>query len=151
MIKLVTYPDPVLLEKSAYVKTSEIDSNIVMFAHEMYKIMKDNDGVGISAVQVGVLKRIIIVGDSDNQFTTLINPTIINSYGEQTVLEGCLSFPGIYVRKTRPTRVKVEYTDLFGHKQILKSRDKLLSHCIVHECEHLDGITLEIDKDRWIT
>ena len=148
-MELVTSDNPILRQVSKYVKSTEFGTiALTDLVDKLYEVLERKEGIGISAVQVGVLKRICIVGDSDGSFTVMFNPTILVEYGSQKCIEGCLSFPGLTVEVERPTRVNVEYQDILGQRQVLKSRDRLLSQCIVHELLHLEGIVLpDMGKD----
>ena len=103
----------------------------------MYKF----NGVGLSAVQVGVLKRVIVIDiEDDNGPLKLINPIIINQKGEQEVDEGCLSFPNKYAKLVRPMEVIVEALDENGKKKKINAKG-LLAQALCHEIDHLNGIT----------
>ena len=112
---------------------------------DMIETMKKYNGVGLAAVQVGVLKRVIVIDvEDENGPYVLINPQILKTKGEKECDEGCLSFPNQFGKVIRPTEVLVEYYDRYAKKVKLKAKD-LLAQAICHECDHLEGI-LFVDK-----
>lgn len=135
--------DEILRKKSREVEV--IDDKIQTLIDDMIDTMYKYNGVGLSAVQVGVLKRVVVIDiDDGNGVITLINPQIIKTKGEQEVEEGCLSFPNQYAKMIRPKEIVVEALDRSGKKITIKSKD-LLAQAIAHECDHLDGIVF-VDK-----
>ena len=135
--------DEILKKKSREVEV--IDEKIQTLIDDMIETMYKYNGVGLSAVQVGVLKRVVVIDiDDDNGVKVLINPQITKTKGEHEVEEGCLSFPNQYAKLMRPKEVTVEALDRSGKKITIKSKD-LLAQAIAHECDHLDGIVF-IDK-----
>lgn len=138
--------DPLLRKKSRTVEV--IDDKVKQLIEDMYDTLKAaDDGIGIAAPQVGVLKRVIIVDLSDEDGEgpyKLINPVITKSKGEQVCREGCLSVPGLLGDVVRPKEVTVEAQNEEGKKVVIKAKD-LLAICLCHEIDHLDGI-LFIDK-----
>ena len=107
--------------------------------------MHKYNGVGLAAVQVGVLKRAIVIDLYDeNGPMKLVNPIIIKEKGEQEVEEGCLSFPNKYAKMIRPKEVVVEALDENGKKIKIKAKD-LLAQALAHEIDHLNGIVF-VDK-----
>ena len=138
--------DPLLRKKSRVIEN--IDDKVKQLLEDMYDTLKSsNDGIGIAAPQVGVLKRVIIVDLSDEGGEgpyKLINPVITKSKGSQVCREGCLSVPGLLGDVTRPKEVTVEALNEDGKKVVIKAKD-LLAICLCHEIDHLDGI-LFIDK-----
>ena len=98
----------------------------------------DSGGVGLAAPQVGILRRVCVVMNEDNEVLELVNPEVIYTEGEQTGLEGCLSVPGKYGEVTRPWFVRVRAQDRDGNW--LEAEDEgLTARCFCHEIEHLDG------------
>lgn len=135
--------DEILRKKSREVEV--IDDKIQTLIDDMIDTMYKYNGVGLSAVQVGVLKRVVVIDiDDGNGVITLINPQIIKTKGQQEVEEGCLSFPNQYAKMIRPKEIVVEALDRSGKKITIKSKD-LLAQAIAHECDHLDGIVF-VDK-----
>ena len=143
-MKIVLSPDPTLRQIAE--PCTPGDTGLKKLAKQMAKVMYKNDGVGLAAPQVGVLKRIIVIDcdiDAEEQNPiTLVNPQIVEASGEpEKDNEGCLSCPGISVPVTRPPYVKVSYFDLEGNECIIEG-DGLLGRCLQHEIDHLDGRTL---------
>ncbi|MCR5778641.1 MAG: peptide deformylase [Lachnospiraceae bacterium] len=105
---------------------------------DMIETMYASNGVGLAAVQVGVLKRIVVMDTTGEDLHVLINPKIVETSGEQTGSEGCLSVPGKMGQVTRPNYAKVVYLDENMQPAELEGTE-LLARCICHECDHLDG------------
>ncbi len=156
VLPIVIAPDPRLKQKSEAV--SEITPQIHELMDDMLDTMYASNGIGLAAVQVGVLKRIIVVdtewdspryreeggirGNDTGKGNPIrmINPEIIESSPEQrSYNEGCLSFPGQYSEVERPDTVTVRYTDEHGKPQTLHA-EGLLATCIQHEIDHMDGV-----------
>ncbi|WP_297812816.1 peptide deformylase [uncultured Finegoldia sp.] len=136
--------DPILRKKSRVVE--KIDDRIKQIVEDMFETMYENKGIGLACVQVGMLKRIVVIDmqDEDGKMV-LINPKIIYSSDEKQInIEGCLSVPGQNGYVERPKTVTVEYTDLDGNV-IQKTASDYKAHCFCHELDHLDGV-LYIDK-----
>ena len=135
--------DEILKKRSREVEL--IDEKIQTLIDDMIETMYKYNGVGLSAVQVGVLKRVVVIDiDDGTGVKILINPKIIKTKGEQEVEEGCLSFPNQYAKMVRPKEVTVEALDRNGKKITIKAKD-LLAQAIAHECDHLDGVVF-VDK-----
>ena len=138
-----------LTKKCKPVKT--ITERIRELVSDMFETMYDSGGVGLAAPQVGVLKRLFVIDvtpdpDPDQpeeeivpEKYVMINPEILETSGEQTGYEGCLSYAGMSGLVTRPNLVRVSYTDLDGERKELTA-EGLLARCILHENDHLDGI-----------
>ena len=105
---------------------------------DMTETLLDSGGVGLAAPQVGILRRVCVVQNEDDEVIELINPEIIYTEGEQTGLEGCLSVPGKYGIVTRPEVVRVRAQDRNGDFFEVEDSD-LTARCFCHEIEHLDG------------
>jgi peptide deformylase len=133
--------DEILRKKSREVEIDDITGEkIQSLIDDMIETMHHYNGVGLAAVQVGILKRVIVIDIEDGQGEyVLINPVIIKTKGEKECDEGCLSFPNQFGKVIRPTDVVVEYYDRKGKKQKLKAKD-LLAQAVCHECDHLEGI-----------
>jgi len=116
-----------------------IDDKIKELAKDMIDTMHKFDGVGLAAVQVGILKRIIVIDlyEEGTQFV-LINPVIVKEKGEQVCDEGCLSYPNQFGKVRRPKEIVVEALDLDGKKIKVKGKD-LLAQALSHEIDHLNG------------
>lgn len=141
--------DEILRKKSREVDIDDITGEkIQILIEDMIETMHYYNGVGLSAVQVGVLKKVVVIDISDEkekkEIYVLINPEIIKTKGEKECDEGCLSFPNKFGKVKRPTEVIVEYFDKAGKKTKLKAKD-LLAQAICHEYDHLNGV-LFVDK-----
>jgi len=133
--------DDILRKKSKTVE--KIDGRILSILDDMAETMYHANGAGLAAVQVGILKRLVVI-DAGEGLIKLINPKIVSSYGEQQEIEGCLSIPGIYGTVKRPMQVEVSALNENGDSVMLKGTG-LLARALCHEIDHLDGI-LFIDK-----
>ncbi len=132
--------DEILRKKSKDVEV--IDDKIKELIKDMIDTMHKYDGVGLAAVQVGILKKIIVIDLYDEKpILKLINPVILKTKGEQEVEEGCLSFPNKYVKVKRPEEVTIEALNENG-KKIKITGTGLLAQAICHEMDHLNGIVL---------
>ena len=138
--------EEILKKKSREVPEEDILSEkIQILIDDMIETMHKYNGVGLAAVQVGVLKRVIVIDLYDDKGPiVLINPVIIKTKGEQEVEEGCLSFPNQFAKVIRPAEVTAEYTDREGKRMRVKAKE-LLAQAIAHEVDHLNG-ELFIDK-----
>ena len=117
----------------------EIDERIKILVEDMIETMHVNNGVGLAAVQVGVLKRVVVIDIYDDKGPiVLINPKILSQSGEREVEEGCLSFPSKFAKVIRPQKVKATYLDINGKTVIVEATD-LLAQAICHETDHLEG------------
>ncbi len=105
---------------------------------DMAETLREANGAGLAAPQVGVLRRVCIVMDENEEIIELINPVIVSQEGEQTGLEGCLSVPGKWGVVTRPNRVKVQAQDRNG-VLFVREGEGLTARAFCHEIEHLDG------------
>ncbi len=130
--------DPILLKKSREVEV--FDDKLKELANDMLDTMHKYDGVGLAAVQVGILKRLIVIdlGEGEGTFI-LVNPKVVKKKGEQECDEGCLSFPNKFGKVVRPVEVVVEAQDINGKRVRLRGKD-LLAQALCHEIDHLDGI-----------
>lgn len=129
--------DEILKKKSREVDV--IDEKIQILIDDMIETMHKYNGVGLAAVQVGILKRVIVIDlYDDNGAIVMVNPVIIKTKGEQEVEEGCLSFPNQFAKVLRPEEVVAEYTDRDGKRMRVKAKD-LLAQAISHEVDHLNG------------
>lgn len=135
--------DEILKKKSREVEN--IDEKIQILIDDMLETMYKFNGVGLSAVQVGILKRVVVIDIDDGTGPKiLINPKITKTKGEHEVEEGCLSFPNQYAKLIRPKEVTVEALDRNGKKITIKAKE-LLAQALCHEIDHLDGIVF-VDK-----
>jgi peptide deformylase len=134
--------DEILRKKSREV--TKIDDKIRTVLDDMVDTMYEEDGVGLAAPQIGILRRLVVIDVDDGNVYKMINPRITEYSGTQVDTEGCLSVPDVKGTVTRPQKVTVVYTDENGEEKTLSAED-LLARCICHETDHLDGI-LFIDK-----
>ena len=136
--------DEILSKKCREVET--IDDRIIELGKDMLETMYKNDGIGLAACQVGILKRVIVYDvcyveeDGKKEGHILINPKITSrSKTMVEVEEGCLSFPDLYKVVKRHEKVTVEYTDIDGKRKKINAKD-IEAVCLQHEIDHLDGI-----------
>ena len=117
---------------------TDFNARLHTLLDDMTETLIDSGGVGLAAPQVGILRRLCVVMNEDDEVIELINPEIIATEGEQTGLEGCLSVPGKYGVVTRPYVVRVRAQDRNG--AFFEVEDEALTaRCFCHELEHLDG------------
>lgn len=133
--------DTILRKKSRIVKV--IDEKILELLEDMADTMYKEDGVGLAAPQIGILKRLVVI-DVGDSLIKLINPVIIEETGEQQGPEGCLSIPGVLGEVIRPQKVRIRAQNEKGEYIELEGED-LLARAFCHELDHLEGI-LFIDK-----
>lgn len=132
------------LHKSCRAVTA-FDEKLAVLLDDMTETLKEADGVGLAAPQVGILRRAVIVEETnvaegeDTFFLELVNPEIIASEGEQRGSEGCLSVPGVYGLVTRPATVTVKAQDRHG-EWFTYTGEGLTARCFCHEVDHLDGV-----------
>ncbi|HTJ30285.1 MAG TPA: peptide deformylase [Acidobacteriaceae bacterium] len=140
-LTIVKYPDPVLQKPGEPV--TEFDDELRKFVADMFETMYDAQGVGLAAPQVAVSKRITVIdvsnGKNPEEKLVLINPEIIEREGKLYDEEGCLSFPEIREKVVRAAKVKVRAQDEYG-KWFETEGEELLSRCLQHEIDHLDGV-----------
>ena len=117
---------------------TEFNDRLHVLLDDLADTLEDSGGVGLAAPQVGVLRRVCVVLDEEDQLIELVNPEIIRTEGEQTGLEGCLSVPGKYGEVTRPEIVRVRAQDRDGNWFEVED-EGLTARCFCHEIEHLDG------------
>lgn len=131
--------DPILSKKAREVE--KIDNRILQLLYDMEETMRDANGLGLAAPQIGILKRLVVVDMQDgNGVMKMINPRITEKSEEtQENLEGCLSIPGKSGLVDRPKNLVLEYTDVNGENVVVDC-DEYKAVCICHELDHLDGI-----------
>src|SRR6201989_3302290 len=139
---ILTAPDPRLQAVSTDVE--KVDAEIRKLVDDMAESMYAADGIGLARVQIGVPKRVIVIDldqkEGKKNPRAFINPKITWASEETAVFEeGCLSVPEIWDDVERPARIRCEYLDLDGKKQVLEA-DGLLATCLQHEMDHLDGV-----------
>lgn len=146
---VVKIGESILRKKSKVVKN--FDEDLWELLDDMKSTMYENDGMGLAAPQVGILRRVIIV-DVNNAFIELINPEIISQKGEDIEEEGCLSVGKFRGKVKRPYEVTVKAVDRFGYPFTITG-EKWLARCLCHEIDHLDGILFVdkcLDKDKYL-
>ena len=140
--KILTEPDPILRKKCDPIE--QVDSETKKLMDDMLETMYAAPGIGLAAVQVGILKRLIVVdisrAEEKKNPIFLINPQIIHKSKKTSVYEeGCLSIPGQFAEIERPAECTLKYIDYNGQEKELKA-DGLLATCVQHEVDHLNGI-----------
>jgi peptide deformylase len=137
VLKIRTNPDPVLRKKAR--KVTSIDDSVHRLIDNMIETLEDSSGVGLAANQVGVPLRIVVIQIPGEDVLVLINPEIVETNGERTVIEGCLSVPGYQAEITRAEIVKVRAKGRHG-RIIRRKASDLLAQAIQHEVDHLNGV-----------
>ncbi len=138
--KLITYPNPVLLQPARPVE--QIDDFIHLLVEDMTRLMYENRGIGLAAPQVGESLRVVTVDlsgpDNQEELTVYINPEIIHTEGEITSEEGCLSVMGYQSRVSRFEKIKIRARNLEG-QEVVQEGEGLWAICMQHEIDHLNG------------
>jgi len=139
--EIITVPNPLL--KTISEPVTIIDDETLLLIDDMFETMYAAPGIGLAAIQVGVPKRILVIDvstkDEKREPLSFINPVIKKVSDETSIYEeGCLSIPDTFIEIERPKICEVEYIDINGEKKNLKC-DGLLSTCLQHEINHLDG------------
>ena len=129
---------------------TDFNSRLHTLLDDLADTLADSGGVGLAAPQVGVLRRVCVVLDEEDQLIELVNPEIIYTEGEQTGLEGCLSVPGKWGIVTRPNRVRVRAQDRDGN-WFEAEAEGLTARAFCHEIEHLDGHLFVEHIDHFLT
>jgi len=151
---IVTKEEPLLYKTSREVK--DFNPRLHQLLDDMADTLIESHGVGLAAPQVGILKRVCLVietnvpEDEDEYIIELINPEIIATEGEQSGAEGCLSVPGEYGIVSRPMYVKVRAQDRFGETFEVEG-EGLTARCFCHEIDHLDGIVFTSRAERMLS
>ena len=139
------FGDPVLKTRAAPVET--FDESLARLTEDMLATMRENEGVGLAANQVGRLKRVFVAAIEDEEYV-ITNPVLTDrSETTETAPEGCLSIPGIQVDVERPIAVTVSGQDVSGKPLHIKASD-LLARVLQHEVDHLDGVLILDRTDR---
>lgn len=142
---IVKLGDPVLGKKSRTIEN--FDDKLSILIDDMFETMYEANGVGLAAVQVGMLKRVVVIDIGEGPIE-LVNPEITYEEGEQREQEGCLSLPGKYETTSRPMKVRVKAQNRDGKWQVFTG-EGLKARAFCHEIDHLDGIlfTSRVVKD----
>jgi len=145
VLKIRQFGDPVLRQKSAAI--SRIDQKIKDLVKDMADTMYEAEGLGLAAVQIGILQQVIVtdISGEGKDLRALVNPEIIEAHGEQVEEEGCLSVPGFKVPVKRAMTVKVKGIDLKSGDEIVVEAEDWFSRALQHEIDHLQGILI-IDR-----
>ncbi|MCY8856725.1 peptide deformylase [Bacillus atrophaeus] len=146
---IVTHPAEVLETPAEPVTV--FDKKLKKLLDDMYDTMLEMDGVGLAAPQIGILKRaaVVDIGEESGRID-LINPEILESGGEQTGIEGCLSFPDLYGEVTRPDYVKVQAYNRQGKPFVFEATG-FLARAVQHEMDHLDGVLFTSKVSKYYT
>ena len=145
--KILTDKDPALHKVCRPVE--RFDWRLHKLLDDMVETMQDANGVGLAAPQVGILRRVVVV-DTGEGVLELVNPTLIETDGEQVGAEGCLSVPGKYGLVKRPYYAKVRAQDRNG-EWFEAEGEELIGRCFCHELDHLDGIVYTEVMERFLT
>ena len=134
--KILTDKDPALHKVCRPVE--KFDGKLHKLLDDMAETLEQANGVGLAAPQIGILRRVVLV-DNGQEVLELVNPTLLETSGEQVGAEGCLSVPGRYGLVKRPNYAKVRAQDRYGNWYEAEG-EELIARCFCHELDHLDGI-----------
>ena len=141
LLKILVYPDPRLAKKASPVE--KISKEVFKLVDDMIETMLKNEGLGLAANQVGSGLRIFVINAAPGGETprpmAVINPQIVSESGSVIEEEGCLSFPGLYVKVARAEEVRVQGKNLFNEDIVLEATG-FLARAVMHEIDHLNGI-----------
>ena len=145
--KILTDKDPALHKVCRPVE--KFDGRLHKLLDDMAETLEQANGVGLAAPQIGILRRVVLV-DNGEKVLELINPTLVETSGEQVGAEGCLSVPGKYGLVKRPNYAKVRAQDRYGNWYEAEG-EELTARCFCHELDHLDGIVYTEVMERFLT
>ena len=145
--KILTDKEPALHKVCRPVEN--FDRKLHKLLDDMRDTLLDSGGVGLAAPQIGILRRVVVV-DVGDEILELVNPTMLETDGEQIGPEGCLSVPGRYGLVKRPYYAKVQAQDRDGN-WFEAEGEELIGRCFCHELDHLDGIIYTEVMERWLT
>ena len=145
--KILTDAEPALHKTCKPVES--FDSRLHTLLDDMCQTLIDSGGVGLAAPQVGILRRVVLV-DTGDEILELVNPSLVETDGEQVGAEGCLSVPGKYGLVKRPYYAKVRAQDRNGNWYEAEG-EELIARCFCHELDHLDGIIYTEIMERYLT
>ena len=145
--RILTHREPALHKTCKPVVN--FDARLHKLLDDMRETLLDSGGVGLAAPQVGILRRVVLV-DNGEEILELVNPTLVETDGEQVGAEGCLSVPGKYGLVKRPYYAKVRAQDRFGNWYEADG-EELTARCFCHELDHLDGIIYTEVMERYLT
>lgn len=146
--KILQKGDEILTKKSHTV--TSFDKKLYSLIGDLRDTLHYAGGAGLAAVQIGILRRVVLVIDENDQILELINPEILESTGEQDGLEGCLSIPGMYGYVTRPMEASVRAQNRNGDYFTVSGK-AIVARCFCHELEHLDGHLFDEHAERLYT
>ena len=145
---ILTQGEPTLGKVSRPVE--KFDERLHTLLDDMKETLADANGAGLAAPQIGILRRVVVVVDENDEMVELVNPVLIHTEGEQTGLEGCLSVPGQYGVVSRPYKARVRAQDRNGAFFEMDG-EEIVARCFCHELEHLDGHLFVERTDRLYT
>ena len=137
MVKTILQREDPALHKVCHAIT-KFDAKLGGLLDDLTDTLKDAGGLGLAAPQIGILRRVCVVMDDDENYLELVNPEVVKAEGEQEGFEGCLSLAGMYGIVSRPMKVTVKAQDRHG-EPIQYTREGITARCFCHEIEHLDG------------
>ena len=146
--KILTEEDPSLHKKCRPV--TDFNQRLWDLIDDLKETLAEANGAGLAAPQVGILRRVVIVVNDEDEMLELVNPVIISRDGEQDGFEGCLSVPGKWGMVKRPMKVRVRAQDRTGQFFEVEGED-MTARCFCHETEHLDGHLFTEHTDRLYT
>ena len=133
---ILTQGDEMLTKKARPV--TEFNARLHTLLDDMTETLREANGLGLAAPQVGILRRAVLVINEQDEVIELINPVIVSSEGSQDGLEGCLSVPGYYGEVERPMKVRIRAQDRYG-KEFEVEDEGITARCFCHELDHLEG------------
>lgn len=133
---IITKGDPVLTKKAHPV--TNFDHKLAILLDDMVETLRDSGGVGLAAPQIGILRRVVVVINGEDQVIELVNPEIVATEGEQVGFEGCLSVPGRWGKVKRPMKARVRAQNRQGEWFEVED-EGLTARCFCHELDHLEG------------
>ncbi len=146
--EIIQKGDPVLEKKSHPV--TNFDKRLHSLLEDMRDTLNAANGAGLAAPQIGILRRVVLVVNENNEILELINPELVETSGEQNGLEGCLSLKGLYGYVKRPMEATVKAQDRDGNFFTVSGRG-IVARCFCHELEHLDGSLFDAHAKRLYT
>ncbi|HIT28188.1 MAG TPA: peptide deformylase [Candidatus Faecousia gallistercoris] len=146
--KIMTEKDPALHKVCRPV--TEFNDRLHRLLDDMTETLRQANGVGLAAPQVGILRRAVVVETGEENMLELVNPRILEQSGEQDGAEGCLSVPGKWGMVKRPNYVKLQAQDRFGNWFEVEA-EALIARCFCHELDHLDGHLYTEKVSRFLT
>ena len=131
------YGDDILQKKAKPIQI--FDSTLHRLLDDMWDTLRENDGLGLAAPQVGILRCVVVI-ELEEDIYEIINPKVLDSFGREVKSEACLSIPNKQGDVERPTYIKLEAKDRYGNPYVLETDDDMLTTALCHELDHLDGI-----------